>query len=323
MTDLVDFVPELVADYDGLGEPRAVQHVLNACIEFCDKSDFVRSDLSVIYLSPYANTFTLSAPSSEVLISSIISARYEKVDSSGNITSQTFLKMRDERIMNRLDPSWRDKKSASPEYGIRLPAGGSTWSLRIAPYADTATDSGDITAITAADPAIVTSVSHGLSDGKRVYVSGVSGMTQVNGTQTTITVVDDDRFSLDGVDATSYDDYTSGGTWGTTDGRLTVQVSTKPARTATTVDDRVFDDFYEHILSGARARIASTPNKPWYEPGIAVLHDQMFQNGIREARFKMKEGDADRSEGLVMRPISYVKRSPRIRMDSDFDHEDI
>ena len=35
----------------------------------------------------------------------------------------------------------------------------------------------DITAITKADPAVVTASAHGLSDGDRVYISGIVGMT--------------------------------------------------------------------------------------------------------------------------------------------------
>lgn len=61
-------------------------------------------------------------------------------------------------------------------------------------------------------PARVTVVGHGYSNGQAVEIASVNGMTQINGTRATISVVDADRFDLVGVDATFYGTYTSGGT---------------------------------------------------------------------------------------------------------------
>lgn len=52
---------------------------------------------------------------------------------------------------------------------------------------------------------------HGYNTGTQVYVDGVQGMTQLNGLYYYITVIDHDNFSLDGIDATGYTAYTSGG----------------------------------------------------------------------------------------------------------------
>jgi len=73
-----------------------------------------------------------------------------------------------------------------------------------------------ITAITKANPAAVTCVAHGRSTGDDVEIYGVSGMTQINNALTTLTKVDADHFTLDGIDSTGYSTYTSGGfaTWG-------------------------------------------------------------------------------------------------------------
>lgn len=52
---------------------------------------------------------------------------------------------------------------------------------------------------------------HGYKTGAQVYVNGVQGMTQLNGLYYYITVIDQDSFSLNGIDATGFTAYTSGG----------------------------------------------------------------------------------------------------------------
>lgn len=59
---------------------------------------------------------------------------------------------------------------------------------------------------------VVTSNSHGLSTGDTVYISGVSGMTEINGVAYTVTKIDNNTVKLDGAVGTGYGAYTSGGT---------------------------------------------------------------------------------------------------------------
>jgi len=68
-----------------------------------------------------------------------------------------------------------------------------------------------ITNVTNADPAVVTDVAHGYSDGDQVLITGVGGMTQINGREFTILLVDADNYQLVGIDSTSYSGYTFGG----------------------------------------------------------------------------------------------------------------
>lgn len=75
------------------------------------------------------------------------------------------------------------------------------------------TQSGGISAITQANPAVVTSTSHGLATGAEIEITGVVGMTQVNGNTYRITAIDADTFRLEGTDSTGFTAYTSGGTW--------------------------------------------------------------------------------------------------------------
>lgn len=77
------------------------------------------------------------------------------------------------------------------------------------------TQSGGISGITQANPAVVTSTSHGLATGAEIEITGVIGMTEVNGNTYRITAIDADTFRLEGTDSTGFTAYTSGfyGTW--------------------------------------------------------------------------------------------------------------
>ena len=73
-----------------------------------------------------------------------------------------------------------------------------------------------ITGITQANPAVVTATSHGYSNGDEVLISGVSGMTEVNGKRFLVADKTTNTFELqdkDGVDinSTSFTAYASGG----------------------------------------------------------------------------------------------------------------
>ena len=69
-----------------------------------------------------------------------------------------------------------------------------------------------ITAITKANPAVVTSNGHGFSNGDHVWIAGVVGMTRVNGRRFVVASTATNTFALTGEDSTSYDAYSSGGT---------------------------------------------------------------------------------------------------------------
>lgn len=68
-----------------------------------------------------------------------------------------------------------------------------------------------ITNITQASPAVVTSTNHDLKDGDTVYISGVVGMTEVNGKTFEVANKEDNTFELKDTDSSSYTAYTSGG----------------------------------------------------------------------------------------------------------------
>lgn len=69
----------------------------------------------------------------------------------------------------------------------------------------------NITGATRANPVVITSNNHGFTTGDRVWISGVSGMTQLNNKVYTVTVVNANSFRI-GVNGSGYSNYSSGGT---------------------------------------------------------------------------------------------------------------
>jgi hypothetical protein len=69
-----------------------------------------------------------------------------------------------------------------------------------------------ISGITQANPCVITtSAAHGINVGSRIALSGISGMTQLNGTTQTVSAVTSTTLTLGDVNSTSYTAYSSGG----------------------------------------------------------------------------------------------------------------
>lgn len=98
-----------------------------------------------------------------------------------------------------------DYPTSSYALGVPAPAAAPTAALVVV--------TGSITGATQAKPVVITSTAHGRTTGDFVTISGVVGMTQLNGVQFRITVINANSFSLDNSDGTGYTAYTSGGTW--------------------------------------------------------------------------------------------------------------
>lgn len=69
-----------------------------------------------------------------------------------------------------------------------------------------------ITAITKANPAVVTSAAHGYSAGDQVLLESIGGMVELNDRYRTVASPTTNTFALSGEDSTLYTTYTSGGT---------------------------------------------------------------------------------------------------------------
>ncbi|MBV1952768.1 MAG: hypothetical protein KUG64_11315, partial [Cycloclasticus sp.] len=71
---------------------------------------------------------------------------------------------------------------------------------------------GTITGATQADPCVITATGHSHTTGDKVKIESVVGMTELNDIIYTITVIDPNSFSLDGIDSTAFTAYSSAGT---------------------------------------------------------------------------------------------------------------
>jgi hypothetical protein len=74
-----------------------------------------------------------------------------------------------------------------------------------------------ITGVTQASPGVITSSSHGFSDGEEIYITGVGGMTQLNDRNYIVDNATTDTFTLTdlfgvAIDTTAFTTFTSGGT---------------------------------------------------------------------------------------------------------------
>lgn len=68
-----------------------------------------------------------------------------------------------------------------------------------------------ITNVTSANPVVITSNSHGFSNGDRVRISGVAGTTEINGNSYTVAGATTNTFQLSGINGTAFTTYVSGG----------------------------------------------------------------------------------------------------------------
>jgi hypothetical protein len=73
-----------------------------------------------------------------------------------------------------------------------------------------------ITGVTLANPCVITAPNHGIKSGTPVLISGIQGTVELNGNTYTITVIDQNSFSI-GIDSSLFTAYLSGGLASTDD----------------------------------------------------------------------------------------------------------
>ncbi|MFZ4606130.1 MAG: ubiquitin-activating E1 FCCH domain-containing protein [Caulobacter sp.] len=111
-------------------------------------------------------------------------------------------------------------KAAIVPYSIGVNVGGYAASARgaitgakaITGASWTTGSSKNITGATRASPVVISSSGHGFVNGDVVWISGVSGMTQLNNRAFVVANKTTNTFQLSGVSGTSYNSYSSGGT---------------------------------------------------------------------------------------------------------------
>jgi hypothetical protein len=74
------------------------------------------------------------------------------------------------------------------------------------------------------------------------------------------------------------------------DGQLVFRVATQPTRSATQVEDILFDDWVEAIVHGALKRLHMVPDTPFFSDVHASRRASMFQLEISRARAEAQRG---------------------------------
>ena len=84
---------------------------------------------------------------------------------------------------------------------------------------------------------------------------------------------------------------------------LTLRVALKPTRSATTIDDLIFEEYAETIGHGAISRLALSPDKPYTDPRLAAARAGLYQAGLNVARERALKGYVRTSKHVKMRRI--------------------
>lgn len=116
-----------------------------------------------------------------------------------------------------------------------------------------------ITAITKANPGVVSSTSHGFSNGDIVVLS-IQGMAQLDGVACRVANVAANSFELEGVDTTTYGTFTSGTatevlTWNTF---ASLQSISLPNQEANTIDITTIHDTQSQETLGIAGAVSGT-----------------------------------------------------------------
>lgn len=84
-------------------------------------------------------------------------------------------------------------------------------------------------------------------------------------------------------------------------GRMRVTAILKPSRSATGVEDWIYETFADTIVSGTIGRVAAIPGKDWTSPDLATFHTALYERAITQARVRDMRGVP---VGARMRPAA-------------------
>lgn len=84
-------------------------------------------------------------------------------------------------------------------------------------------------------------------------------------------------------------------------GAIQARAILQPAFTATTIDDKILNDYDEAIINGTLYRILRAPGKVWTDLQLATFHQQLYLSKLDEAKSR---GTDERSKGIA-RTVKY------------------
>lgn len=67
-------------------------------------------------------------------------------------------------------------------------------------------------------------------------------------------------------------------------------LSLMPGQDALSCPDFIYQNYYDSIVAGAVARMQLMPARAWSDPNLAVVHRQMYEDGITKAKADVRDG---------------------------------
>lgn len=162
-----------------------------------------------------------------------------------------------------------------------------------------------VTAITKANPGVVTATAHGFSDGDYVLLT-VVGMSQVDGRVFRVANSDANTFELEGEDTTAYDTFTSGTaeaiTFGTSIG--TIRTLSASGGDPNFIDTTTIHDNVSKQIPGIASAISYSIENIWDASDTALLAMKAASdaNAQRAFKFTFSDGQIMVFNGYISAP---------------------
>lgn len=84
---------------------------------------------------------------------------------------------------------------------------------------------------------------------------------------------------------------------------ITMRVALKPTRSATTIDDLIYEEYAETVGRGAVSRLALSPGKPYSDDKLAAVSNALYTAGLNVARDRAQKGYVRASKQVKLRRI--------------------
>lgn len=150
-----------------------------------------------------------------------------------------------------------------------------------------------ITAISKASPAVVSATAHGYTTGTEVKLS-VNGMIELNNAVVKVTMVTADSFSLDGIDSTLFNTFTSGGAQLVTFGAsaATFQDVNASGGEAASINTTTIHDDTTKEIPGVKSAISYSFGSLWDPSDTALIELKKADNvkGTRAVKLTFATG---------------------------------
>lgn len=85
---------------------------------------------------------------------------------------------------------------------------------------------------------------------------------------------------------------------------LFLRVSLRPVPAAATLDDDMFNLYYQAIAFGALARLQSMPGRDWSNPAYAQVNAGRFEDAVTDARVFINRGMGHGESRVIIRPFA-------------------